>query len=41
MEKVYFTLIKAGRRTLDNIPVEFRKAVKKMIDKANENEESN
>lgn len=36
---IYVTLVKAGRRTLDQVPAHLREEVKKMLEAENENAE--
>lgn len=36
MIHIYVTLIKAGRRTLDQVPAHLREEVKKMLEEENE-----
>ncbi|MDU7245715.1 MAG: CD1375 family protein [Clostridiales bacterium] len=35
MIHIYVTLVKAGRRTLDQVPAHLREEVKKMLDEEN------
>lgn len=37
MAKLYFNLIKAGKKTLDDVPLKWRDEVKKMLEAENEN----
>lgn len=39
MIHIYVTLIKAGRRTLDQVPAHLREEVKKMLEEENEKAE--
>ena len=41
MAKLYYELVKAGKRTLESVPVRWRDAVAKMLeeDKTEENDE--
>lgn len=32
MVKIYYNLVKSGRRTLDQVPEEFREEVRKMLE---------
>lgn len=36
MAKLYFNLIKANKKTLDDVPLKWREEVKKMLDAENE-----
>lgn len=36
MAKLYFNLIKANRKTLDDVPLKWREEVKKMLEAENE-----
>ena len=37
MAKLYFNLIKANKKTLDNVPMKWREEVRKMLEAENEN----
>ncbi|MDU7505005.1 MAG: CD1375 family protein [Clostridia bacterium] len=39
MIHIYVTLVKAGRRTLDQVPAHLREEVKKMLEEENEKAE--
>lgn len=39
MINIYVTLVKAGRRTLDQVPAHLREEVKKMLEEENEKAE--
>lgn len=36
MAKLYFNLIKAGKKTLDDVPLKWREEVRKMLEAENE-----
>ena len=36
MAKLYYNLIKAGKKTLDDVPLRWREEVKKMLEAENE-----
>lgn len=36
MAKLYYNLIKAGKKTLDDVPLKWREEVKKMLEAENE-----
>ena len=36
MAKLYFNLIKAGKKTIDDVPMKWREEVKKMLEEENE-----
>lgn len=36
MAKLYYNLIKANKKTLDNVPLKWREEVKKMLEAENE-----
>lgn len=36
MAKLYFNLIKAGKKTIDDVPMKWREEVKKMLEAENE-----
>lgn len=37
MAKMYYKLIKSGKRTLEDVPVKWRNEVQKMLEAENEN----
>ena len=37
MAKLYFNLIKANKKTLDDVPLKWREEVRKMLEAENEN----
>ena len=37
MAKIYYNLIMAGKKTLDDVPLKWRDEVRKMLEGANEN----
>lgn len=37
MAKLYYNLIKANKKTLDDVPLKWREEVKKMLEAENEN----
>lgn len=37
MAKLYYNLIKANKKTLDDVPLKWREKVKKMLEAENEN----
>ena len=37
MAKLYFNLIKANKKTLDDVPLKWREEVRKMLEADNEN----
>ena len=37
MAKLYYNLIKANKKTLDDVPLRWREKVKKMLEAENEN----
>ena len=37
MAKLYYNLIKANKKTLDDVPIKWRDEVKKMLEAENEN----
>lgn len=39
MAKIYFNLIRIGRRSIDDVPLKWRKEVEKMLE-VNENEDN-
>ena len=36
MAKVYYNLIKAGKKTIDDVPLKWREEVRKMLEAENE-----
>ena len=38
MAKLYFNLIKANKKTLDDVPLKWREEVKKMLEAENEDD---